>query len=269
MFVATILSFISGQKADRPEFRNGGEIHSSSLLGLLSGGGELAIVFGDRILIAGGNSRRIGIANCAALAFVELLADLQFQRVDLRRKLLVHRLQLLGITLEAIRIESAHLVNQRLYLSAGFGAFLHGRFHLIQDAHFLIDFALRILRSRASIRRDRLTLDVCVAGVPAAEVSALPLAAARIAHRPSLTIADALGIAAVLTTGAVLVAHAGGLLSTALATSPALALLALLTLSLALALSLSLSLPLAVQCTALLALTRLSLLPLPLTLPLL
>lgn len=190
----------------------------------------------------------------------------------------MQRLHLSRITLEAIRIERAHLFDQSLYLSAGFGAILNSRFHLIQHAQILIDFVLRIGWSRSLRRSDRLTLDVGIAGIPAAEVSTLPLAAAWIADGTRRAIANALRIAAVLAAGTVLVAHAGltsAALSTLLATLTALAILGLLLPALTLALAalsllttlallalLSLTLALTAQSAVLLTLT------LPLTLPL-
>ena len=53
---------------------------------------ELAVILGDGIAIAGGNLRRIRIANLAALVVIELAANLQFQRIDVGDKLLMHLL---------------------------------------------------------------------------------------------------------------------------------------------------------------------------------
>jgi len=43
--------------------------------------GKLAVVFGDRVLIAGGNLGRVGVADRAAAVLIELAAQLQFQGI--------------------------------------------------------------------------------------------------------------------------------------------------------------------------------------------
>ncbi len=70
---------------------------------MLADAGKFAVILGDRVLIAGGDFGRIGVADRAALIFVELAAQLQFERIHLADELLVHLLDQSGIAGETAR----------------------------------------------------------------------------------------------------------------------------------------------------------------------
>jgi hypothetical protein len=178
--------------------------------------GKFAVVLGHRVPIAGGNLGRVGIADGAAAAFIELAAQLQFERVHGTDELLVHLLDEGGIPGETLGIEAAHLLDQRLQLLARLGTILHYGAYLIEKVQSLVDLALRIGRIGTLLGRDGLTGDVSIAGVIGAKPIAIAIAAAtgRIAyrtgdavtHRPPLS-------SAVLTTLTVLAGLASGALA--------------------------------------------------------
>ena len=113
---------------------------------LVAAAGELAVVLGDRVLIAGGDLGRIGVADRAALVFVELAAQLQFQRVHAADELLVHLLDQSGIPGETAGIQIAHLIDQGLQLLPRLGTILHHGANLVEKVQSLVDLALGVGR---------------------------------------------------------------------------------------------------------------------------
>ncbi len=85
---------------------------------LMTAAGEFAVILGDRVLITGRDLGRVGIADRAAMFFIELAAQLQFQRVHLADELLMHLLNQGGIAGETAGIQIAHLIDQGLQLLA-------------------------------------------------------------------------------------------------------------------------------------------------------
>ena len=92
---------------------------------LVAAAGEFAVVLGDRVLIAGRDLGRVGVADRAAPVFIELAAQLQFQRVHAADQLLVHLLDQRGIPGETAGIQIAHLIDQGLQLLPRLGTILH------------------------------------------------------------------------------------------------------------------------------------------------
>src|SRR5471030_1535549 len=111
---------------------------------LVACAGELAVVLGDRVPIAGGNLGRVGVADRAAAVFVELAAQLQFERIHVADKLLVHLLNHGGIPRETAGIEIAHLIDQGLQLVPGLGSILHHGANLVEKVQPLFNLALGI-----------------------------------------------------------------------------------------------------------------------------
>ena len=91
----------------------------------MAAAGEFAVVLGHRVLIAGGNLGRVGVADGAAAGFLELAAQLQFERVNGADQLLVHLLDQGWVPGETFGIETPHLINQGLQLLARLGTILH------------------------------------------------------------------------------------------------------------------------------------------------
>lgn len=186
--------------------------------------GELAIVFRYRIPITGGNLRWIGVSDGAAF-FIELLAQLQFQRVDAADELLVHLLHQRGIARETAGIETAHLIDENLQLFPRFRTVLNGGAHLVENVQTLIDIALGVGRVRTLLGSNSLTHDVRIAGIEVAIRHAAAIAARRIPHWTGLTIAHRARLATALTSRLL----ASGALTAALAALTLTALLAALT----------------------------------------
>jgi hypothetical protein len=134
---------------------------------LVAGAGELAIIFGHRILITGRNLGRVGVADGAAVVFVELVAKLQFQSVHAADKLLVHLLHQAWIAWETAGIEIAHFINQGLQFLARLRTILHDGTNLVEQVQSLIDLALRIGRVRCLLGRHGTARDAGVPGVVA------------------------------------------------------------------------------------------------------
>ena len=132
---------------------------------LVAAAGEFAVVLGDRVLIAGGDLGRVGVADRAALVFIELAAQLQFQRVHVADELLVHLLDQRGIPGETAGIQIAHLIDQRLQLLPRLGTILHRGANLVEKVQSLVDLALRIGRVGTLLRRHGLAGDARIAGV--------------------------------------------------------------------------------------------------------
>ena len=151
---------------------------------------ELAVIFGDRILIAGGDLGRVGVADGAAPFFVELTAQLQFQRVHAADELLVHLLNQGGIPGETAGIQIAHLIDQGLQLLPRLGTILHYGANLIEKVQSLLDLPLGIGRVGTLLGRHGLAGDAGIAGVPAARPVAVPASASRISYRAGDAITD-------------------------------------------------------------------------------
>ena len=113
---------------------------------LVASAGEFAVVLGDRVLIAGGDLGRVGVADRAALVFIELTAQLQFQRVHVADELLVHLLNQSGIPREPAGIQTAHLIDQGLQLLPRLGTILHYGTNLVEKVQSLVNLALSIGR---------------------------------------------------------------------------------------------------------------------------
>jgi hypothetical protein len=228
----------------------------------MASAGELAVVFRYRVLIAGGNFGRIRVAYRAAPGFVQLAAQLQFQRVDIADELLMHLLYQLGISAETGGIQIAHLVDESLQLLPRLRAILHYRAKLVENIQALIDLALGIGGIRTLLRRRGLPGNARVAGVHRAAIASVGVG---IACCPAGDpVADSTGLACRLTTSTALAATTlASLLTLSLALSLAL-LSGLATLSLllsalaasALTLALTLALALSLALTLLLARLR-------------
>jgi hypothetical protein len=203
---------------------------------------EFAVVLGHRLFITGGDLGRVGVADGAAAVFIELAAQLQFQRIHFADQLLVHLLDQGGIPGEAAGVQLAHLINQSLQLLPRIGAILHCGANLIEKIHSLVDLALRIGGVGTSLRRHRPSRDASIAGVNAADYIA-------IAAGPTGRIADLAGKAIANLTG---LASAGLTTLTRLARLPGLA-AAELALTVAAKLALAVTALLAFVGTALLA----------------
>ena len=158
----------------------------------MAAAGEFAVVLGDRILIAGGDLGRVGVADRAALVFIELAAQLQFQRVHAADELLVHLLDQGGIPGETAGIQIAHLIDQGLQLLPRLGTILHYGANLVEKVQSLVNLALGIGRVGTLLRRHGLTGDASIAGVIAAKHVAIAIAraAGRIAYRTGEAVAD-------------------------------------------------------------------------------
>jgi len=206
--------------------------------------GKLTVVFGDRGLVAGGHFGRVGVADHAALVFVELVAKLEFERVDFADQLLVHLLYQRRVARETAGVEISHLIDQRLQFGARFRAILHDGADPVEEVEALGNLRLGIGGVGSLLRRNGVALNATVAGVVGSQAVLLLAIASTARH----TVADIAGAAwAVLP---------------ALPTLTVLATLTLtLTLTLLLALALALTLSLALLTSALAAELLLSLLP--------
>ena len=169
--------------------------------------GELAVVLGDRVLIPGGDLIRIGVADGAAPAFIELAAQLQFERVHTADELLVHLLDQGGIPGETAGIQLAHLIDQGLQLLPRLGTILHRGTHLIEKVQSLFNLALGVGRVRTLLWRRGLTRDARIAGVIVAHHAASAIATAvacrtgeAVAHRTRLASAGLTCLLAALLT---------------------------------------------------------------------
>jgi hypothetical protein len=152
---------------------------------------ELPVILGDRILIPRGYLGRVGIAYRATPAFIELMAQLQFERVHAAGELLVHLLDQRGITRKTAGIEIAHLFDQRLQLLPRLGAILHRRSNLVEKAQSLLDLALGVCGIRTLLRSYGLTRDTSIARIVAAISSSIAAATARrIAYAARNAVAD-------------------------------------------------------------------------------
>ncbi len=80
------------------------------------------------------------------MAFIELAAELQFQRVHVADQLLVHLLHQFGIPWETAGIQLAHLVDQGLQLLARLGTILHYGANLVEEVQSLVNLPLGIGR---------------------------------------------------------------------------------------------------------------------------
>src|SRR5471030_422145 len=132
---------------------------------LVAGAGEFAVVLGDRVPIAGGDLGRVGVADRAAAAFIQLAAQLQFERVHVADELPVHLLHQGGIPRETAGIQIAHLIDQRLQLLPGLGTILHYGANLVEEVQSLVDLALGVGRVGTLLGRHGLTGDARIAGV--------------------------------------------------------------------------------------------------------
>lgn len=116
----------------------------------------------------------------------------------------MHLLDQLRIAGEALRIEIAHLVDERLHLGAGFGAVLHDGFYAVQEVEALLDFALRVGGSGAGVW--------IAEAPPFAVASEFAARAYCTAHRAAATIGDltivdaAIALASLPAVGAALLA---------------------------------------------------------------
>src|SRR6516164_5591991 len=126
---------------------------------------EFAVVLGDGVLIAGRDSDRVGVTDRTALVFVELVAQLQFERVHGADQLLAHLLNQGGVPREASRVQIAHLFNQGLQLLLRLGTILHCGANLVEKVQPLVNLALRVGRVGTLIRRHGPTGDAGIAGV--------------------------------------------------------------------------------------------------------
>ena len=157
----------------------------------MAAAGEFAVILGDRILIAGGNLVRVGVADGAAPAFIELAAQLQFQRIHAADELLVHLLDQGGIPGETAGIQFAHLIDQRLQLLPRFGTILHYGANLVEQIQTLVNLALGIGRIGTLLGRHCLTGDAGIAGVIGAKPVAIAIpATGHIAYRTGDAVAD-------------------------------------------------------------------------------
>jgi len=148
--------------------------------------GESAVVLGNRVLIAGRDPGRIGVADRTAAVFIELAAQLQFQRVHAAYELLMHLFDQAGIAWETARVQIAHLLDQGLQRLPRLWIILHGGTHLVQKVQSLVNLALGIGRVGTLPGRYGLTGDASIAGILAAIYIAVAPAAARTDH----TVAD-------------------------------------------------------------------------------
>jgi len=172
---------------------------------------KLPVVLRHRVPIPGRDVRRVGVADRAAPVLIELPAQFQLQRIHAADKLLVHLFHQRRVPWEALRIQIAHLVDQRLQLLPRFRAILHRRANLVEKVQSLVDLPLRIGRICALLRRHGLARDVRIARIPRAKPIAIPVAPAarrRIANRSCVAVSNRAGLA---------VAHPASLLPAALA----------------------------------------------------
>ena len=165
--------------------------------------GKFAVILGNRVLIACGNLGRVRIADGSTLLFIELAAQLQFQRVDVAQQLLVHLFDQARVPGETAGVEIAHLIDQSLQLATRLGAVLHCRAKLVQNVQALVNLTLGIGRVGTLLRCDRSTGDSRVAGVDATVrvASAIGGAAGRIAYRSGEAIADGTSLVSAGLTG--------------------------------------------------------------------
>jgi len=193
---------------------------------------ELAVVLRDRLLVAGGNLGRVGVADCAAPAFIELVTQLQLQRVHTAEELLVHLLHQGGVPGKTARIQTTHFVYEGLQLLPRLGAILHCGPNLVEEIQTLVNIALGVGGVRTLLGRHCLTLDSCVSGVNVAvdRAIAISLAAGRIAVRAREAIAHRTRLESAPTLTCLLLAAAALAASLAALTRLAAALLSALSL---------------------------------------
>ena len=125
------------------------------------------------------------------MVFVELLAQLQFQRVHAADELLVHLLDQGGIPGETAGIQIAHLNDQGLQLLPRLGTILHYGTNLVEKVQSLVDLALGVGRVGTLLRRHGLAGDASIAGVIVAKYRTIAIASAtgRIPHRTRKAVA--------------------------------------------------------------------------------
>jgi hypothetical protein len=155
--------------------------------------GQFAVILGDRVLIAGGDFGRVGVADGASAIFVELTAQLEFQGVYAADELLVHLLYQRGVPRETAGIQISHLIDQCLQLLTALGAILYRGANLVQKTQSLIDFALGVGRVETLLGRDRTPRDAGIAGVISAQGAAS--ATGRVAYRTGYAVSDSTRLA--------------------------------------------------------------------------
>ncbi len=163
----------------------------------MAAAGKFAVVFGDGIPIAGGDLSRVGVADRAAAVFIELAAQLQFQRVHAADQLLMHLFDQGGIAGEALGVQTAHLLDQRLQRLPRLWIILHCGTNLVQKVQSLVNLALRIGRVGTLLGRCGLTGNASIAGILAAIYVPVAPATARIAYRTCDAVADRTRLASV------------------------------------------------------------------------
>src|SRR5437764_13897628 len=104
----------------------------------------------------------------------------------------MHLLDQRGIPREPLRVQTAHLIDQRLQLLLRLGTILHGRAHLVEKVQSLIDFTLRIGRIGTTLLRLGPICKTTIAGVKALKRAATAVSApsASIGYCTRDTIAD-------------------------------------------------------------------------------
>ena len=121
----------------------------------MAAAGEFAVVLGDRILIASRDLGRVRVADRAALIFLKLATQLQFQRIDAADQLLVHLLNQAWIPGETFGIQIPHLIDEGLQLLPRLRTILHHGTSLVEKVQSLVDVALRIGGVGPLLRRHR------------------------------------------------------------------------------------------------------------------
>ena len=144
---------------------------------LVTATGKLTVVFGYRFFITGGDLGRIGIADRAALLFIEFAAQLQFKRVHFADQLLVHLLDQGRIAAKTARIQITHLIDQGLQLLPRLRIILHDGANLVEQVQSLVDLALGIGWVGTLLGRRGPVGESAVSGVDVAIHGAITIAA--------------------------------------------------------------------------------------------
>ncbi len=158
----------------------------------MAAAGEFAVILGNRVLVAGRDLRRVGVADGAALFFIEFAAQLQLQRVHLADELLMHLFDQGGIAGETAGIQIAHLIDQGLQLLPRLRTILHCCPNLVEKIQSLVNLALGIGRVGALLlwRRGPIRKSA-ISGVEVAKHGAITVAATGcIAVRTAHAVAD-------------------------------------------------------------------------------
>lgn len=115
-------------------------------MSLVTAPGDFAPVLGNRVLITRRDLGRVGIADSAAVVFIQLAAQLQFQGIQFADQLLVHLLHQTLIAGEPLGVQVPHFLDQLLQLCLRLRTILHGASNLVKDAQRLVNLALRVGR---------------------------------------------------------------------------------------------------------------------------